>query len=512
MAANTHSFVLLGLDIGTTNCKLIAFSPDGQKIAEASGSYDVMSPQPGFAELDVREVLKVIRSLFFRIAPAVSFATGFALAISAQGEAFVPVDAHGEPLMPAPVSMDMRGREIIAGFCEDQAVRSTAKSSGQTLNALTSLAKLLWMKSQAPEILGRTARVLCMGEYLQTAMGLSAATDLSMASRMGLLNNQTRLWSNELIDLSGISTALLPVAVQAGTKVGTVSGEMGGKFGLNAPLTVHAGGHDQACAALGAGVLEAGTGLYSIGTTEAIAVTLDDFNGTLFDTGICVYPHVLDSKYIALIGSQSGGRLLSWLSGMMGVNSVESLLDGLPDQISAQLVLPHFAGTGSVLGDEYALGRIEGLSFDTSRHDLILGFLEGITFEQALGLERIRRAGTDLSSLRAVGGGSRSGRWMQIKSDITGLAIDCVDEKETACAGAAILAGIGSGEILTPDIARQFVHIRKRYSPRKLRSDAYARKLALYKSTYRQNLNSQQALHALQDQPDTGAPAQKEQM
>ena len=47
---------LLGIDVGTTGCKVIALATDGVIRAAAQREYDVVRPQPGWAELDSRAV------------------------------------------------------------------------------------------------------------------------------------------------------------------------------------------------------------------------------------------------------------------------------------------------------------------------------------------------------------------------------------------------------------------------------------------------------------------------
>ena len=47
---------LLGIDVGTTGCKVIAFREDGTTLAQAYGEYPLIHPQPGWSELDANGV------------------------------------------------------------------------------------------------------------------------------------------------------------------------------------------------------------------------------------------------------------------------------------------------------------------------------------------------------------------------------------------------------------------------------------------------------------------------
>lgn len=501
MAGQSHNPALLGLDIGTTNCKLIAYSADGHILAEATEGYELHHPQPGFVELEPADIMSAVSGLLHAIAPAIADCTDLSLAISAQGEAFVLVDTEGNPLTSVPVSMDMRGCDLIAEFSLRPEVQNTRPAAGQTLNALTSLAKILWFRKEMTEVFEQCAQVLCVGEYVLRQMGLSPAMDYSMASRTGLFDNTRLQWAWELVALADLPETLFPPVVQSGTPLGTITAEIARNYGLNQPVRVIAGGHDQVCAMLGAGVTTAETGLYSIGTTEAIALTMDGYHTDQFAEKAPPYPHVIPGKYVALMGSQSGGRLLDWFKKLRGISDINALLADVPDLPSCVTVLPHFAGSGSMLGDENAHGIFTDLSFQTTPQDLTHAVLEGISMEQALALKQSCDLGHSVKRLRAVGGGSRSGKWMQIKADMTGLPIDCMDNPETACAGAAMLAGLGSGALKSLDAALTcFAHSGKAYHPRQEYTEIYREKLNLYRNLYNSQKTHQTQQKALVEQ------------
>ncbi len=112
MADQPNKSVTLGLDIGTTNCKLIAYSSDGHILSEAAAGYELHHPQSGFAELDPIEMMSIVISLLRAVTASITDCDDLSLAISAQGEAFVLVDLAGKPLSSIPVSIDMRGGSL----------------------------------------------------------------------------------------------------------------------------------------------------------------------------------------------------------------------------------------------------------------------------------------------------------------------------------------------------------------------------------------------------------------
>ena len=149
------------------------------------------------------------------------------------------------------------------------------------------------------------------------------------------------------------------------------------------------------------------------------------------------------------------------------------------------LLLPYFVGSGTLYEDATATGALIGLNFDSKRADIVRAILEGLSYEQALGMRRLNAIGVDIRELTAVGGGAKSERWMQIKADITGLPVSVLHTSEAASLGVAMLAGWATGVYSSLDeAARQLVRVRKTFQPRQDRAKHYQRQLGLYADLY----------------------------
>ena len=74
------------------------------------------------------------------------------------------------------------------------------------------------------------------------------------------------------------------------------------------------GGHDQACGALGSGLVRPGLAMVSTGTAEVVEVALPSpgLNHTLYAGNISVYAHVVPGLYLAMTLNHCGGMLLRW--------------------------------------------------------------------------------------------------------------------------------------------------------------------------------------------------------
>jgi len=110
------------------------------------------------------------------------------------------------------------------------------------------------------------------------------------------------------------------------------------------------------------------------------------------------------------------------------------------------LFLPYLMGERTPFWDPDLRGAFLGLSLDIERADLSRAVLEGIGYglRQIIEIAEVH-LGEEISLIRAVGGGTKSHLWNQIKADIIGKPIEVVKFSETAVLGTVILGGIGAG-------------------------------------------------------------------
>jgi xylulokinase len=164
------------------------------------------------------------------------------------------------------------------------------------------------------------------------------------------------------------------------------------------------------------------------------------------------------------------------------------MLAGLDGAAAADwpILLPHFAGSGSVLNDDDSLGAFFGLRFETGRRDMLLAALEGITFEQALSLEALAAAVGAIDEIRAIGGGSRSALWLQMKADILGRPVTRVGVADAPCLGAAILGrwATEAPQRSLAAVAAAMTATAETYAPRPERTAFHARRLEIYRALY----------------------------
>jgi xylulokinase len=271
-------------------------------------------------------------------------------------------------------------------------------------------------------------------------------------------------------------------------------------LGLPAGVVVTVTGHDVINGAFGAGAIHNGQAVLTIGTTEAVVVALDKPRLTrdLGKETFACYCHTFPEKYAALAYSTCSGNLLRWyrdhfaMSEMdearrQGTNVYDILTAKANLGKSGLLLLPHFIGAGTPYLDPESRGAILGLSLATEPGDILAAILEGTTFELKVNLDSYSNAGIQIQDMRAVGGGAKSDRWLQLKADITGIPIIRLDMTESGCLGAAIQAGAASGVYSSrEETLSEMVKLGSHFEPNPLVTRQYEELYSAYREMYQQ--------------------------
>lgn len=488
---------LLGIDVGTTGCKAVAFAEDGALLAHAGREYPLISPQPGWYELDPERVWRDVCACLREVNAQLTQDPVSACAISSQGEAMIPVSRDGVTLANSPISSDTRNRAQTAEMAAALGAERIYAITGQPMGPIYTLPKLLWWRDHKPEILERAWKILCYVDFVAYKLGVEPAIDYSMAARTLAFDVHALNWSDDMLAAGSLRRDQLARLVPSGTIIGEIDARLAVELGFSrSPVKVVSGGHDQPAGALGAGVLNPGHAMLSIGTTEALVAVTDAPRMEMLASHVSCYPHAAPGYFIALSGNQTGGRLLRWyrdelaaaerhIAQASGRDIYDVIVEQIEDAPGKLLLLPYFVGSGTLFDDPDATGTLIGMNFDTRRKDIVRAILEGLSFEQALGIRRLNEIGVAVDRLTAVGGGARSKRWMQIKADITGLPVTILHTSEAASLGVAMLAGWASGVYNSlEEAASLLVKPRLTLQPRARHQGHYERRLRLYQELY----------------------------
>jgi xylulokinase len=489
---------LVGLDIGTTGCKASVFDLGGTLLGSASREYAVDMPHPTWAEQDAENVWRLAQDALCESLGKAAAGEVAAIGLSVQGEAVMPVDAAGQALRPAILGMDTRTEEQNDWLREKFGAEHLFARTGMPVHTVNTLPKLLWLKENEPELWARAERFLLYEDFLINKMTGRAVISRCLASRTQLYDIPDDHWSPEILQALTLDPERLATVQPSGVAVGPMRSELVESLGLSKPPLVVTGGHDQACGALGVGLVRPGLAMASTGTAEVVEVALAApvLNKTLYQGDISVYAHTAPGLYLAMTLNHSGGLVLRWFRDTFGDEEMrkaqasgrdayELLLQDASPEPTSLLLLPDFAGSGTPTFDTASKGAVLGLTFGTTKTDLAKAILEGLTFELRLNLDLLKEGGVHIDELRAIGGGARSELWLQLKADITGVPVVAPRITEAASWGAALLAGVGAGHFANAaSAAQKLIHLERRFEPHPERMARYDERYALYQELY----------------------------
>lgn len=459
--------MFIGLDVGTTNCKAIIIDEYGNFLSHASQEYPIIYPQPGYAEQDGEYVWQTIELVLKQTIHKSGLTEIMAISLSVQGDAVIPVDRNIVPLSHTILGMDYRSlsqtEKCIKIFGEDLLFQET----GMPPHPLNSLTKILWLKEEHPEVYAKAWKIMTYADYILGRLGADEPTiDYTMASRTMAFSLHEREWAEGILTKTGVSAEKLSRPLPSGTIIGRMNQKLCRKLGLkNRPLLV-TGGHDQTCAALGAGVTKEGSAVNSTGTAEVLSTV---FKKPLLSVVMrkSFYPCYIYTKpelFFTFSLNHTGGIIYQWFrdefchqeqqKAKSEQKKAYSLLD---EQFSSAptglFFFPHFNGSGTPTCNLQGKGTLLGMTLDTSRIHVAKSILEGLTFELRLNIETMEEAGINIKEIIAVGGGAKSQAWLRLKAAITNRPIKTLRNNDAACLGAAILAALGSGHFNTIDEA-----------------------------------------------------------
>lgn len=489
---------LLGVDVGTTGCKVVSFTLDGNVLASAYREYRLIEPKPGWLELDPYEITKAIKDAIADVASNTKRDPISALSVSCMGEAAVLISKKGEILYNSIISFDARTADIGERWAEMISPKEIFQITGMPLHPMYTVSKLMWLRENEPQIFKKIWKSLCYEEYVFYLLGVEPVTDYSLAARTMAFDNREKRWSQTILEKAGLNEEIFAKVVPSGQIIGKVDRKVADELGLPHGVLAVTGGHDQPCNALGSGIIKEGAAAYGIGTVECITVTFDTPKNpsVMLENNFQCYSHVVPDLFVTLGFNFTGGSLLKWYrdtfaekereeASEKGINPYDLILADLPDDPSPVIILPHFTVTGTPHFDTHSKGAILGLTLGTKKNDIVKAILEGVTFEIKQNAELMAKAGIEIREMRATGGGAKSRKWIQLKADIMGIPIASLNVSEATSLGTAILAGVATGLYQSFESAvEELVKVKEVFYPDPNRNKIYKERFEIYKKIY----------------------------
>jgi xylulokinase len=494
---------ILGMDCGTTNMKAIILSEDGEVAAEAGRPSRFISPGPNMQEQDAGEWWKnaaeIFRSLVKQAGPWVT-AHIRGICVSSHTVTMLPVDADGTPLRNAMTYQDGRSWRELQYIVNTIGAERFAEIVGGQPSVAFLPNKLLWYKTQEPELFAKTAYFLQASSYITYKLSGNMTTDIDQAARTQCLDISAMKWSEEIgavigVDLERVMPPLYPVD----EVIGYVTSEAAKETGLMEGIPIVAGCSDAMASMHATGMSRLGEAGESSGTTSLVFVGSQKKSASNLPvvTKPCAIegmPWVFDAPI------QTSGAALKWFIETMGAEEREyarthginiyTYLNELalesPPGANGLFFYPYLLGERAPLWNDYARGMFIGLGMNTKRSDLVRSVLEGTAYALRHVMETVKEAGAKADILRICGGGAKSRTWNQIKASVLDMPVYVLDERSgDVPVGDALIAGHKVG--VFPDLgkaAEKIVRVKEVVQPMKEWTEVYHKLYPYYVEMY----------------------------
>jgi len=490
---------LIGIDIGTTNCKAAAYTEDGMFKAVASRPTVTHYLENNWAEFDPGQIWDAVQDLLRDITRQLGGEKIDGIAVASMGAAGVLLNENDEWIHRSIAWFDTRTEGLAAKWREEFGSEEVFSISGFVPNPMAGITKVQWIRKQKPELFKGVKRWVSMQDYIVYRLTGEAVVDLSVACRTMAVDLKGRCWSDKILDHAQIPREICSTIKRSGELAGRVTNHSAGLTGIAAGTPVFAGGMDYVCGAFACGLTQSGQVLSAIGTSEQILMVVDEPANDIkhIDTNFTCVNYVVDDKYYIAGQVISSGVILDWFRTEMTKEDLTTLLDEAeksPMGAKGAVLLPHFRGKYAPGADPLSKGALIGLTTSHTRGDLARAIIEGLCYESTTIIEGIQKiVEHEIETVNVVGGATKSPFWMQIKADILGKPVVCLNVPEAVTLGAAMLAGLGAGIYKDPeDAVRQTRRDETVYHQDPARHKAYR---AMFENVYQNVYPALQGIH-----------------
>lgn len=469
----------LGVDIGTTSTKAVAFSKEGEMVAIHSSFYAMHHPQDGWSEQDPEEivaaVVTAVNTVLKQLAPHPPRFVSFSGAM----HSLMAVDGAGAPLTPCIIWADNRAAAQAAELRHSEQGAAFYHATGVPLHPMSPLCKLLWLKREEPELFKKAARFIGIKEYVLHRLFGEYVVDSSVASATGLLNLDTLQWDEDVLDFLGLSPDRLSTVVPPEYEIYARGAAPAWLVPPGTPVVV--GASDGALANLGVGALHRHTLAVSIGTSSALRVVTA---GPRTDRNMRTFCyHLTDREYVVGGASNNGAVVLQWLKDnlLQTAESYDTLMaeaEGVPAGSEGLVFAPYILGERAPIWDARARGMMLGLDIRHTRAHMVRAALEGVIYS-LYSIARALPEWEEITEVRAAGGFAQNPLPLQVLADVFNRKVAVAACVESSAKGAVMLGASALG------IETRFADdVAKVYYPEAANRDVYTERVRVFKGAY----------------------------
>ncbi|MCD1633140.1 xylulokinase [Martelella mediterranea] len=474
----------LGLDLGTSSLKAMLIDDGQTVIASADAALSVARPHHGWSEQDPADWIAACRIAVGRLAerhPG-ELAAVRGIGLSGHMHGATILDGDGAVLRPCILWNDTRSYVEAAQLDDDPRFRAI---TGNIVFPGFTAPKLVWVKKNEPEIFAKVGKVLLPKDYLRYWLTGEYISEMSDSAGTSWLDTAKRDWSDELLAATDLSRSQMPALVEGSEVGGTLRSALAAEWGMTGPVVVAGGAGDNAASACGMGTVADGAAFVSLGTSGVLFAANDRYRPKP-ESAVHAFCHALPGTWHQMGVILSATDTLNWYAKITDKSPAELSTEvGDTLQVPGDVTfLPYLSGERTPHNDAEIRGAFIGLAHESDRPAMTRAVMEGVAFALRDNLEALRSAGTELSRITAIGGGSRSRYWLKAVATALDLPIDIPADGDFGAAfGAArlgMLAATGGDPLAVCTPPKTAETVEPETAHKAAFEEAYQRYRALY--------------------------------
>ncbi len=430
---------VLGIDLGTTACKVTLLALDGHQWTIESKPYPTMYPQDGWVEQNPEHwwhtvgetIRKVIEIAGCRAEEIQS------IGLTGQMHGLILLDEDDKLLRPAILWSDHRSSKQCEWIIHHVPDIETI-TCNHLLPAFT-LPKLIWVRDNELSNYKKIRRILLPKDYIRYRLTGEFITEPSDASGTSMYDVRNFSWSTQTLSSLNIPLNWLPNCIPSTEISGQLTKSAANDLDLIPGIPVVAGGADQAAQAIAMGVTNPGVLGLTIGTSGVIVMT----RSAPVQGSFC---HAINQRWLQLNAMHSAGLSLGWYRDFfhpgISYDELEFIARRAPVGSRNLLFMPFLLGERQSARSSVPASFM-GISPQHEPSHFVRAIYEGVAFEFARMINNWLSLGIKVDQVRFSGGGSKSSLWQVILANLLNLPVKRVEQG--ASIGAALLAGVGVG-------------------------------------------------------------------
>ena len=483
---------LIGIDIGTTNTKAVAFTRDGKVLASANATYSPFTDTEGRHELDPGELFGAVIQVLGEVLTHTSTRQGLAgISFSAAMHSLLAVDREGVPLTKAITWADLRSHSYAEALRGTEAGKRIYRQTGTPIHAMSPLCKLLWLRDREPGIFQQAAKFISIKEYIWWKLFGKYQVDYSIASATGLFDIYAFDWYKESLERAGIGSERLSIPVPSTQVETAVTPSLAAVLRLPMGVPFVIGGSDGCLANLGSLAVKPGETALTIGTSGAIRMTTP---APTYDPRERIFNYILTKDYyIAGGATNNGGGVVQWFiehflgKGAATPEEIQAFAEeaaSAPPGSEGLVFLPYLQGERAPVWDADAKGVLYGIRSIHQQRHFMRAVLEGVSYSlYQIGLSLEETIGP-IRHIYASGGFTRSKTWLQLLADIFNRKVYVTGVADASAIGAVVLGWYALGMAASLEEPLQSFQIAETYEPDPARHLLYRKNFEIYSVLY----------------------------